>query len=231
MRKARVFLASGRAPRRAAFRARVLTDWAPPLARLPGIEHVAVCLVDATPAVPPWQRPGEAPPPADGPIYDAVVDVWGDTPEVVADALDARAKAEEAVGLALEVEEHLEKDGEARRPGMVTEGVKFLSLLEFHADLGDLARRRMWSHHAGLALAVHVGMTRYVRDVVTKARSIGSTREHSVVHGVAELHFPSSEAMTTRWFASEAGRGAIIQDVGHFLRRAVRLYTTEHVLR
>jgi hypothetical protein len=35
----------------------------------------------------------------------------------------------------------------------------------------------------------------------------------------------------TRWFDSDAGRAAIVHDVGHFLARATRLYTTEHVLK
>jgi hypothetical protein len=48
--------------------------------------------------------------------------------------------------------------------------------------------------------------------------------------GIAELHFPSAQAMHEQWFDSEAGRQAILHDVGHFLSRATRLYATEHVL-
>ncbi len=66
-------------------------------------------------------------------------------------------------------------------------------------------------------------MARYVRDWV-----IGG---EAGFQGIAELHFPSVEAMTTRWFDSKAGRAAIAHDVGHFLLRATRLYTTEHVLK
>jgi hypothetical protein len=39
------------------------------------------------------------------------------------------------------------------------------------------------------------------------------------------------EAMMERWFVSDAGRAAIVHDVGHFLARATRLYTSEHVLK
>jgi hypothetical protein len=231
MRKVRVFLASPPGAARAAFRREVHEGWAPPLLAPPGVDHLAVCLVDATPETPPWQRPGEPPPAADAPAFDAVVDVQGGTAGAVVEALDQRARSAGVSGLALEVDEHLEKDAEPRVPGRATGGVKFLSLLEFHPDLGEAARRRTWAHHAPLALAVHVGMTRYVRDVVTAARHIGVAATHPRVHGVAELHFPDVATMTTRWFDSDTGRAAIVQDVGHFLLRATRLYATEHVLR
>jgi hypothetical protein len=107
--------------------------------------------------------------------------------------------------------------------------VKFLSLMRFKPDLPEAVAQRLWAHHAGLALRVHVGMDRYVRDWVTALQP-----DHLPVprfHGIAELHFPSVEAMTARWFDSEAGRDAIVHDVGHFLERATRLYTTEHVLK
>ncbi len=219
MAKQRVFLAAPPGADRAAFRAQVLGSLGPAvLAASPGLAALSVDLVDATPAVPPWQRPGEPAAPQQ-PEFDAVLDAWGE-PAALDAALAALAPARPAC--AVRVIETVEKDTLPRPLGRAP-GVKFLSLMRFHADLPEATARRLWAHHATLALTVHVGMARYVRDWV-----VG---EGAGFHGIAELHFPSVEAMTTRWFADEAGRAAIVHDVGHFLARATRLYTTEHVLK
>ncbi len=228
MEKHRLFLAAPVGADRAAFRARLLGEVGPALRMAaPGLAALSVDLVDATPAVPPWQRPGEAAAPVE-PDFDAAFDLWG-----APDALDAALAFLDArtAGLArasARVAETVEKNALARPVGRAP-GVKFLSLMTFKPDLSEPVAQRLWAHHAGLALRVHVGMDRYVRDWV---RALAP--DHLPVprfHGIAELHFPSVEAMTTRWFDSEAGRDAIVHDVGHFLERATRLYTTEHVLK
>jgi len=223
MAKHRVFLAAPPGTPRADFRARMLAEVAPPLAD--GLGALSVDLVDATPAVPPWQRPGEPVAPAE-PAFDVVFDLWG-APE----ALDvALARLEAGIAgvprASVRVAEIIEKD-DLPRPVGVAPGVKFLALMQFCEDLPPTTARRLWTHHAPLALRVHVGMARYVRDWVEAAVPGPSAG----FQGIAELHFPSVEAMTNRWFDSEAGRQAIIHDVGHFLARATRLYTTEHVLK
>ena len=223
--KHRLFLAAPDGVARNAFRTRVLAEVGPAaLAASPGLRALSVDLVDATPAVPPWQRPGEVPA-AGEPEFDAVLDMWGEA-RAVDDALAAVApRVAGAPCVSVRVSETVEKDELPRPVGRVA-GVKFLSLMTFRADLPEAAARRLWAHHAGLALRVHVGMARYVRDWVTAGFDAVPA-----FHGIAELHFPSVEAMMTRWFDSEAGRAAIIHDVGHFLERATRLYTTEHVLK
>ena len=221
--KHRLFLAAPDGRARDAFRAHVLAQVGPVAAR--GVRALSVDLVDATPAVPPWQRPGEAPP-TGGPDFDAVLDMWGEA-SAIDEALAVVAPMVAGARCAsVRVIETVEKDELPRPAGRVAPGVKFLSLITFRADLPEASARRMWAHHAGLALRVHVGMARYVRDWVTAGFDAVPA-----FHGIAELHFPSVEAMMTRWFDSEAGRAAIIHDVGHFLERATRLYTTEHVLK
>jgi hypothetical protein len=218
--KARLLLAAPAGEDRAAYRAAVLARHAPALlAVAPALAALSVNLVDATPERLPWQRPGE--PAAAEPDYDAVLDLRGEAAALDA-ATDAAASIPAGARLALRVEERVEKD-ELPRPTGCVPGVKFLSLMRFHDDLSDAAARRLWAHHAPLALRVHVGMARYLRDWVLSSGA--------GFHGIAELHFPSTEAMMTRWFDSEEGRAAIVHDVGHFLLRSTRLYTTEHVLR
>jgi len=225
MAKHRVFLAAPPGADRAAFRAGVL-DRARAFDAA-GLAALSVDLVDATPAIPPWQRPGENVAPS-GPAFDAVLDLWGE-PDALDDALlSLEPVLRDLPHASVRVAETVEKN-ELPRPAGRAPGVKFLSLMTFHEDLPPAAARRLWTHHAALALRVHIGMARYVRDWVV-AEPPGEIPVPRF-HGIAELHFPSEQAMTERWFDSEAGRAAIIHDVGHFLLRATRLYTTEHVLK
>ncbi len=219
MAKQRLFLAAAPGADRAGFRARLLAETGPALRdAVPALAALSLDLVDATPAAPPWQRPGEPAAPVGEPDHDAVLDCWGDD----AALRQAAAFLGDLARIAVRVEEKVEKD-ELPRPAGRAPGVKFLSLMTFQPDLPAPAARRLWAHHAPLALEVHVGMARYVRDWVVAGAA--------PFHGIAELHFPSVEAMTTRWFRDAAGRAAIAHDVGHFLLRATRLYTTEHVLK
>jgi hypothetical protein len=215
--KARLLLAAQPGADRAAYRAAVLAR-APALMAAP-LAGLSVNLVDAAPERLPWQRPGE--PASPEPEWDAVLDLRGEAPALEA-ALAAAEVIPAGTRLAVRVEERLEKDELPRIEGQAP-GVKFLSLMRFQEDLPEPAARRLWAHHAPLALRVHVGMARYLRDWVVS--------EGAGFHGIAELHFPSVDAMMTRWFDSEEGRAAILHDVGHFLLRSTRLYTTEHVLR
>jgi hypothetical protein len=229
MPKHRLFLAAPAGQARPSFRAEISGGLVPQLlADAPALASLSVNLVDATPAVPPWQRPGEPAAPAE-PDFDAVIDLWGEAP-VLEDALGWLAPRIAGLPQAsVRVAETIEKDVLPRPAGQVAPGVKFLALMCFHDDLPGPVARRLWAHHAPLALRVHVGMDRYVRDWV---EAIGpDALPVPRFQGIAELHFPSVEVMTTRWFDSEAGRAAIIHDVGHFLARATRLYTTEHVLK
>jgi hypothetical protein len=229
MAKHRVFLAAPPGLVRDRFRRRILNEVAPAvLAAAPGLAAASACLVDATPATPPWQRPGEPTAPADPP-FDAVLDLWGAGTALGAALACLAERLLDAPRASARVAETVVKDELPRPPHRAAPGVKFLSLMTFHDDLPSATARRLWAHHAPLALRVHVGMARYVRDWVEEL----SPAELPVprFHGIAELHFPSVQAMTEHWFDSEAGRAAIVHDVGHFLARATRLYTTEHVLK
>ena len=229
MAKHRVFLAAPPGLARDRFRRRILKEVAPAvLAAAPDLAAASACLVDATPATPPWQRPGEPAAPADPP-FDAVLDLWGSGTALGAALACLAERLPDAPRVSARVAETVEKDALPRPPHRAAPGVKFLSLMTFQDDLPPAAAQRLWAHHASLALRVHVGMARYVRDWVEELSPAALPLPR--FHGIAELHFPSVQAMTERWFDSEAGRAAIVHDVGHFLARATRLYTTEHVLK
>jgi hypothetical protein len=124
------------------------------------------------------------------------------------------------------VTEWVEKDLQPSMRDERSPGVKYIALCAFHDDLTDVGAKRSWAQHVGLALAVHVGASKYVRNWVDEAISASSTE----VRGVVELHFKTMGDLEMRWFDSDRGRDQIIQDVGHFLKNATRMFTSEYVL-
>jgi len=124
-------------------------------------------------------------------------------------------------------EEMVEKDAQpfvlrARSPG-----IKYMGRLMFHADLPDSAAMRSWNLHVPLALKVHVGASKYVRNWVT-----GSWGEAAPpTRAITELHFRTMEDLVERFFDSDRGRGEILQDTAHFIESGSRYYVAEHVLK
>lgn len=104
-------------------------------------------------------------------------------------------------------------------------GYKLLRGLTFHSDLGPAVARRLWAHHAELAVQVHVGMTRYVQHWVDESLTPGGP----AIDGFSELYFPSLEAMRDRYFDSERGKNEILHDIGHFIASgSKRFYGQEY---
>lgn len=208
-----------------------LQEFAPRLlAQDSSIQGLVVDLVDVVPAHMPWQRPGElAPIPVDPP-YDAAIEAWFETADQARDA--ARWLVAELSGRCARLDvfrttEWIEKHRPVPTVHGRSPGVKYISQCTFHGDLPDSAARRSWGLHVPLALRVHVGVSKYVRNWVEEPLSPVTGK----VQGIVELHFDSIIDLEQRWFDSECGRAEIIQDVGHFLKGAVRMFTTEHILR
>jgi hypothetical protein len=185
----------------------------------PLVRRLVVDLVDVVPDRVPWQRPGEAAPTPGAPPFDVVVETWL---EIGADLAPSVERTE-----TFRVTEWVEKDLQPTMRDERSPGVKYIALCAFHDDLTDVGVKRSWAQHVGLALAVHVGASKYVRNWVDEAISASSTE----VRGVVELHFKTMADLETRWFDSDRGRDQIIQDVGHFLKSATRMFTSEYVLR
>lgn len=218
MRKIISFLRAQEGADRAAFRERMRTKDIPSAIAGPdGVRRVVVNAVDVQPASIAWQRPGEQPQPAIQP-FDVVAETWI-TDAAVAARIAAALAALPGVGSAHSYlcTETVEKDEGPT-------GVKYIAQVHFHDDLPDAAAKRCWTQHVPLALRVHAGMSRYVRNWVDAAISDDAPR----IQGVVELHFSTMADMQDRWFVDERGRAEIIQDVGHFLKGATRMYCTEH---
>jgi hypothetical protein len=165
--------------------------------------------------------------------YAAVLQLWFDAPDdpsAASEKLDALTAdgslLRHAEGMsAYRIEETEIWNREQRRVGRAP-GVTYLGLLDFHADMPDSAARRSWTLHANAARRVHVGCTRYQQNWIAAAL----TPDTDAARGIAELYFPSRDAIINGFFESERGRTEIRQDIGHFISRGTRLYTSEYVL-
>ena len=216
---------------RAKFQHHCLQEFAPRwLANDRTVQGLVLNQVDVVPAHMPWQRPGELLPiPADPP-YDTVIESWFETADhALAGTSRLVSELSERCNRVdiFRATEWIEKDRPCPAVIGQTPGVKYLSMCTFHDDLPDSAAQRSWGLHVPLALRVHAGVAKYVRNWVEQARSPVPAK----VQGIVELHFDSITDLEQRWFDSDRGRAEIIQDVGHFLKGAVRMFTTEHILR
>jgi hypothetical protein len=110
--------------------------------------------------------------------------------------------------------------GPGKRPG-----VKALYVVRRPDGVSNEQATQGWREHAGTARAHHAGMTRYVQNGVVETL----TSNAPVVHGIAELRFPSVRDLEKRMYDSEAGRKAIQQEASKLVGEVVPLFTTEYV--
>ena len=193
-----------------------------PLAAAAAVDRMVVNVADVDPGTARWVRPGEEEP---APLYKAVVELTVARPafgETLDSVLAALASVADRVHV-WRVTRLPARVGADATPG----GIKYLVLCAFHDDLSDRAARRSWDHHVPLALRIHEGASRYVRSWFDAPL----TPATPPFQGMTELYFPTRGDMERRWFGGDDRRAEIVQDIGHFLRGGVRLYTTEHVLK
>ena len=89
-----------------------------------------------------------------------------------------------------------------------------------HSDFVD-----HWLHrHVPLALAHHPGMTKYVTNVVDQR--LGNAGPD--LDGIAELHFPSAQALTAGMFDSPEGERIIRDDIARFIGRTAAYHVAEY---
>ena len=92
-----------------------------------------------------------------------------------------------------------------------------LAMVSFMHEAPGIAREDCVAHwterHTPLALRVHVGLWRYVQNVVVETLTPGG----GGVFGVAELHFRSEDDFRERMFDSPGGRVEIFEDIPNFM--------------
>jgi hypothetical protein len=179
---------------------------------------IGFCRVQAAPAGLP-RRPDD--PAVARPVFDAAI--WAKFAETAQaqaafDLLSTQqAKAEIFLVREIPVLDRL-------APGELP-AIKNLALITFHEDLPDSAAQRSWAQHAKLAESVHLGAGRYRRNWV-EARN----KSARPARGIVEIDFASLADLVERYFAPPDGMARIIQDTGHFVQSAVRLYMQEEIV-
>jgi uncharacterized protein (TIGR02118 family) len=97
--------------------------------------------------------------------------------------------------------------------GARSPGVKIVGLVRRPDGMTHDAFVEHWLHrHVPLALRHHPGLSRYVTNVVDQR--LGDAPDWD---GIAELCFPSVDAMRTGFFDSPAGERIIREDMGRFI--------------
>ena len=107
------------------------------------------------------------------------------------------------------VEEHLVLDGRDSGP----DALKMISIGRRNPQLSSAAAALHWRHvHAPLAVRHHVGMSRYVQNIVMQ-RLGAASRD---VDFIAELSFDSTADFVDRFYDSPEGRRIIAADAIKF---------------
>ena len=110
--------------------------------------------------------------------------------------------------------EHVQKGPVTTAPlGTRSPGVKIVGLVRRVDGMSHEVFVDHWLHrHVPLALRHHPGLHKYVTNVVDVR--LGDAPDWD---GIAELHFPSIEAMRTRFFDSPDGERIIREDMTRFI--------------
>ena len=124
------------------------------------------------------------------------------------------------------VDEHIRKDC---RPALVagarTPGVKQLFYLTRPAEKSRDAFVGHWRDvHAPLAMRSHVGMWKYVQNVVVESFPSSAP----AFDGIAELHYPTLADARTRRYDSPADRDAIAADRPNFVGASIGIFSGEY---
>lgn len=124
--------------------------------------------------------------------------------------------------------EHVQKGPVTTAPlGARSPGVKIVGLVRRSDGMSHEAFVAHWlERHVPLALRHHPGLHKYVTNVVETR--LGDAPEWD---GIAELHFPSLEAMRTRFFDSPEGERVIRDDMRRFIGHTWGYDVAEHVER
>lgn len=165
------------------------------------------------------------------PEYDAVLETWHDSPASPAalKPLQARIEPISSRAFSYEVSEIVQKSG-ARTwpPGRRSPGIKGIYPVTRRAGMASDAFARHWRDvHGPLALRHHIGMSRYVQNLVKGSLTLGAP----ACDGISELHFPTARDMRERFIDSPQGARRIADDVSSFVGTSLRLDASEYILR
>ena len=241
-RKVMQFIACAAGRDRAQFREHYLRQHAPlMLTHCPRLRRYVVDLVDVKASI--KHRAGRAPlnREVDPPPFEVVTEMWFDSFD---DFKDPARRYDTAAGgqligddlraMGAQVFDYLISEtvqwNRTPRPaaGQRTPGVKLLALTRRNENLPNKEVEAMWRRHTIAASKYHAFASSYVQDGVITALTAGAP----VVHGLAELFFPTVEDLEERFYGGTIeGEEAIYADAQPFVADAIGLPTSEYVLR
>jgi hypothetical protein len=201
-----------------------------------GLQRYIVNLVDVQ--APPVENIGFVAPQAPAP-YHVITEMWLGSPEDFRDpnrlygsaanaaALQQHLAARAAQSFSYRVTEIVEKDKSALKAGQRTPGLKNVCVLFWQPGLSVDDGRNGWQVHATLALRTHVGMSKYVRNLVEEALDDGAPP----YTGIGELHFASDDDMRYGTMPTAHSLEIIAFDTARWLGPTGNHYCSEWVLK
>jgi hypothetical protein len=219
----------------AGFRQWFVSEQAPAiLKQIPRLDHYIVNVNDVSPDF------GEAQPLRTAPVpYDVVTEMWIEP----ASASESAAELyQAAIAPAMEtlrsrsatchsylVADVVEKDVQKFALGERAPGVNLVSAITWGEGKTAAQGRNGWRNHGPLACRIHIGMTRYVRNVIEQAVTPGAPG----YNGVAMLYFPTLQDLEQRLYDSPPSVEVIGKDVAGFvnLEKIVTFYTGQYVMK
>ena len=191
------------------------------LEHVKGAQRYIVNLVDVT-APPVENMTGTVPESA--PAYEVITELWMGSARDFRDAarMYGSAAAAEAVqkhlasrsraAYSYRVTEIIEKDQQPIRAGERSRGLKSVIPIEGRRGLSEDDWRNGWRVHAQIALRTHVGMSKYVRNLVEEILTEGAPE----YFGVGELHYATEDHMRYGLFPTPHAMEVIAFDISRW---------------
>jgi EthD domain len=220
----------------AAFHQWFVAEGAPAIVQQsPRLSHYIVNVNDVSPNF------GDSQPLRTAPVpYDVVTEMWIEPANAaegaaelyrtaLAPAMEQSLRARSAVCHSYLIADVVEKDAQKFAAGQRAPGVNLVSAITWGEGKTGEQGRQGWRNHGPLACRVHIGMTRYVRNVIEQAVTAGAPP----YNGIAMLYFPTIADLEQRLYDIPANVEVIGKDVAGFvnLEKIVTFYTGQYVIK
>jgi EthD domain len=147
--------------------------------------------------------------------------------QAVGQTIEDTLRARVGEAFTYRVTDIVEKDAHPTLIGERSAGTKMLSLAGLKKGLSGEEWRLAWEVHGPLALRTHVGLSKYVRNVVEESLTPGAPD----YRGIAELQFLAVEDAVRRFFPTPHAARIIEFDTARWMVAYEAAYFAEYVLK
>jgi hypothetical protein len=144
-----------------------------------------------------------------------------------AQALESALEDWVAESFTYRVSEYVEKDAHPVLPGERSPGVKMIPFIGWKEGLSDREGQLSWEIHGPLALSIHVGFSKYVRNVVDEIITAGAPR----YGGIGILQFLTHEDAVNRLLPTVEAASIIGWDIARWIVIHEQFDCGEYVLK